>query len=70
MAKGLPGSVIGQGSFFEVREDRTVKLRPEEMNGRYATAPPPVAAGNFSKTRRSLRPKFQPAIHSALTVAG
>lgn len=36
MAKGMPGQELGQGSFFEVRADRTVKLRPEEMNGRYA----------------------------------
>jgi len=40
MAKGLPGSTTGQGSFFEVFEDRTVRLRPEEMNGRYAPAGP------------------------------
>ena len=40
MAKGLPGSSTGQGSFFEVLEERTVRLRPEEMNGRYAPAKP------------------------------
>jgi len=40
MAKGLPGSTIGQGSFFEILEERSVRLRPEEMNGRYAPAPP------------------------------
>ena len=40
MAKGLPGSTTGQGSFFEVFEERSLRLRPEEMNGRYAQAIP------------------------------
>ncbi len=52
MAKGLPGSTTGQGSFFEVLEDRTVRLRPEEMNGRYAPArPAPVPRWRWRASR-------------------
>lgn len=56
MAKGMPGAELGQGSFFEVLDDqRILRLRPEEMNGRYA--PTPVKSAPVSLRRRMRRPQ-------------
>ncbi|MBX3171241.1 MAG: hypothetical protein KF760_27785 [Candidatus Eremiobacteraeota bacterium] len=65
MAKGLPGSTLGQGSFFEVLEERIVKLRPEEMNGRYAVAearPAPVAFRRRPARRLPIGPVLSKAL--------
>lgn len=61
MAKGIPGEVRGQGSFFEVLDDqRTVRLRPEEMNGGYAPAPLKSAPVSSRRRMRRLQPGARP----------
>ena len=65
MAKGMPGQDLGLGSFFEVRADRTVKLRPEEMNGRYApmeVKPTPIRF----RRRPTQKPSVTPLLSKAL----
>lgn len=62
MAKGMPGQEFGQGSFFEVQAERTTRLRPEEMNGRYA--PMEVRPAPLAFRRRAVRRPTVPQILS------